>query len=41
MTQPRMGHIGWLDVTVENAEKVKTFYEQVVGWRTTEVDMGE
>ena len=41
MTQPRMGHIGWLDVTVQDAEKLKSFYEQVVGWKATEVDMGD
>ena len=34
------GNIGWVDLTVENAGQIKDFYEQVVGWKSTSVDMG-
>ena len=34
MSQPNkeIGSITWADLTVENANEVKTFYEKVVGW---------
>jgi len=35
------GAITWTDLTVPNAEAVKTFYSQVVGWKTEAVSMGE
>ena len=38
--KPRVGSIGWTDLTVENAEHVRDFYRQVVGWSSTDVDMG-
>lgn len=34
------GEIGWIDLTVPDAAKVRDFYSQVVGWEHTEVDMG-
>jgi uncharacterized protein len=34
------GEIGWVDLTVPNAEKVRDFYAAVVGWETSPVDMG-
>ena len=39
--RPPVGSIGWIDLTVDNAEKVRDFYRQVVGWEATSVDMGE
>jgi len=36
-----MGTIGWTDLTVDNAEEVRDFYREVVGWQVAEVDMGE
>ena len=39
MTKP-VGSIGWLDLTVEDAPKVRDFYRDVVGWTTSEIDMG-
>lgn len=39
MTQP-IGSIGWIDLTVANAEHVRDFYRSVVGWETSPVDMG-
>ncbi len=38
---PKVGSIGWVDLTVKNAEQVKNFYSKVVGWKTTDADMGE
>lgn len=38
--KPHIGSIGWLDLTVENADAVRDFYQEVVGWTTSGVDMG-
>ena len=38
--KPKIGHIAWTDLTVKSATKVSDFYAAVVGWKTTEVDMG-
>ena len=37
---PAVGSIGWFDLTVENADEVRAFYRQVVGWTETALDMG-
>lgn len=37
--RPQVGTIGWRDLTVENAESVRDFYQGVVGWETSAVDM--
>jgi len=37
--KPEVGSIGWHDLTVENAEEVRDFYEQVIGWTSSPVDM--
>ena len=34
-----VGSIGWCDLTVSDAEAVKDFYSEVVGWTATAVDM--
>ena len=39
-TKAKMGTIGWVDLTVENADQVRDFYKSVVGWSTTDTDMG-
>lgn len=36
-----IGLIEWQDLTVSNAESVRSFYETVVGWRGEGVSMGE
>lgn len=41
MTDKKIGAIEWRDLTVENAEEVKGFYSQVVGWKTEPVSMGD
>ena len=38
--RPRPGTIGWCDLTVPDAAPVRDFYRAVVGWETSEVDMG-
>jgi predicted enzyme related to lactoylglutathione lyase len=35
-----IGHIEWMDLTVDDASRVKKFYCSVVGWSSNEVDMG-
>jgi uncharacterized protein len=35
------GQIVWQDLTVKNAEQVKDFYSQVIGWKTDPHNMGE
>jgi predicted enzyme related to lactoylglutathione lyase len=39
--KPEVGAIGWIDLTVENAEEIRDFYNDVVGWEPTPVDMGD
>lgn len=40
MTDP-IGSIGWIDMSVDDAEDVRDFYKAVVGWGHEEVSMGE
>jgi uncharacterized protein len=40
MSHSKVGTIGWIDLTVPDAAKVKDFYAAVVGWTTSEVPMG-
>lgn len=35
--RPTIGTIAWLDLTVSNAEEVRDFYEEVVGWEPSPV----
>jgi len=37
---PEIGAISWTDLTVANAERIRDFYRSVVGWGTSEADMG-
>jgi predicted enzyme related to lactoylglutathione lyase len=34
-----VGKIGWIDLTVENAEEVRDFYSEVAGWTPAPVEM--
>ncbi|MEM7048603.1 MAG: VOC family protein [Acidobacteriota bacterium] len=36
-----IGKIGWIDLTIDNTEEVRDFYQAVVGWEPSDVDMGE
>ncbi len=38
--EPKIGSIGWTDLTVGNAEQIRDFYREVVGWTSSGVDMG-
>jgi predicted enzyme related to lactoylglutathione lyase len=33
------GNIGWIDLTVPNAERVRDFYQSVTGWAPSPVEM--
>jgi hypothetical protein len=35
------GRIGWIDMTVEDAPRIRDFYKQVVGWGHDDVPMGD
>jgi hypothetical protein len=39
--KPAVGTVAWIDLTVDDAEGVKNFYSSVVGWQTSDVDMGD
>ncbi len=34
MSTTIIGKIGWIDLTVKNADKIKDFYQAVTGWDT-------
>lgn len=36
----QVGTVLWRDLTVADAERVRDFYQQVVGWESSPVDMG-
>lgn len=40
MNDSVFGKLGWLDMTVADAEGLKSFYEAVCGWSVAPVDMG-
>lgn len=40
MTDMKTGSISWVDLTVDDAERVRRFYERVVGWHASPVEMG-
>ena len=37
---PPPGTIGWCDLTVPDADRVRDFYRDVVGWTSEDLDMG-
>jgi predicted enzyme related to lactoylglutathione lyase len=37
---PRPGEISWTDLTVEQAEEMRDFYQAVVGWTPEALSMG-
>jgi uncharacterized protein len=38
--EAKIGAIVWTDLTVPNAELVRDFYQKVIGWTASPVDMG-
>lgn len=39
-TDGGVGSVGWVDLTVEDAPRIRDFYREVVGWQTADVEMG-
>jgi uncharacterized protein len=39
--RPAVGTINWTDLTVPNAEEVRDFYAEVVGWKPEPLSMGD
>jgi len=39
-SRPRPGTISWQDLTVENAERIRDFYQSVIGWAPEQLNMG-
>ena len=37
---PNVGRIEWMDLTVDDASRLRDFYCSVVGWSSSEVSMG-
>lgn len=37
----QIGKIGWIDMTVDDADGLRDFYKSVVGWETEAVSMGD
>jgi predicted enzyme related to lactoylglutathione lyase len=40
MSRSDIGRIGWIDLTVDDADGVRDFYGAVTGWSAEPVDMG-
>ena len=38
---PQVGTIGWVDMAVPNADEVRDFYAEVVGWKPDALSMGD
>ncbi len=38
--KPKIGSIGWHDLTVPDADGVRDFYQSVAGWAADAIDMG-
>ncbi len=38
--KPAVGSVGWFDLTVPDADRVRDFYTAVAGWTHQPVDMG-
>ncbi|GHE77393.1 VOC family protein [Thalassotalea profundi] len=36
-----IGDMAWIDLSVKNATEVKDFYQQVIGWKSEPISMGE
>lgn len=41
MSDNKIGTMAWLDLSVANAKNVKSFYEDVIGWKSDNISMGE
>ena len=36
-----IGEMAWIDLSVQNAEQIKDFYQDVIGWKAEEISMGD
>jgi predicted enzyme related to lactoylglutathione lyase len=36
-----IGAVGWTDLTVPDADAIRDFYKNVIGWKTMDVAMGD
>lgn len=36
----KIGTMAWLDLSVKNADEVKSFYQDVIGWKVENISMG-
>lgn len=36
-----IGAITWMDLTVPEAASIRDFYQEVIGWKTSDVSMGD
>lgn len=41
MSENNIGTMAWLDLSVDNADEVKSFYQGVIGWNVEKVSMGD
>ena len=39
--ESQVGKAGWIDITVDDAGGLRDFYQEVVGWESDAVSMGE
>jgi predicted enzyme related to lactoylglutathione lyase len=40
-TNENTGKIGWIDLTVADADRLRDFYRVVTGWSSSEISMGD
>jgi len=41
MSTQQLGEVAWIDLTVDDAPGVRNFYQQVIGWKSEDISMGE
>lgn len=41
MPDKTAGDYAWLDISVDNASELKSFYQKVLGWKAEDISMGE
>lgn len=41
MDRPKVGTIGWIDLTVDDADSVASFYSKVTGWHQSAVPLAD
>ena len=37
--KPTVGSIGWVDLTIQDANGIRDFYQKVVGWKSSPIAM--